>query len=708
VTESDFRAYETVGALVVVLDVDGRIVHWNHCCSELTGYSLEEVRGRRLWDFALVAEEIQQVRAAFAALWTSKHPSTYANYWVTKTGERRWIAFSHSLTTDPDGRGQYLVKTGIDQTASKQAEDRLAGIIGIAADAIISIDDAQRIAMFNQGAETIFGWSAAEVMGKSLDILIPERFRHVHGQHVRGFASGDTAARRMGERMPAILGLRKNGEEFPAQAAISKLDSGGGRLFTVVLRDVTEETRRDKHRELLAEVGAALADTLDSDDTLTRVAGLLVRELADFCIVDLIGRDGKLRRKKVIHRDPGKTKLCEMFERLPLDQPVESSARLLTEVAPQDLESIARDHRHLQALRELDPRSLIGVPLLARGELLGALVIVSTQPSHRFGQEDLRLAEEIGRRTAIAVENARLYEDAWDATHDLREANEQMVGATIRAQEATEEAQAARARAEKGERELREVAEFREMFIGILGHDLRSPLGAIQLSADALVRLGRLDEQEKKAVERISSSTARMNRMIHELLDLTRARLGGGFPLVPKPTDLREVCSQVVEEFDAPIQLEVEGDVAGNWDPDRLTEALSNIARNAVEHAAPGTAVVVKAHGEGPEVVVEVINQGDPIPSDVLPFIFEPFRRARQHEKSAAGNLGLGLYIANQIVHSGRGSLVAYSVGGTTTFLMRLPRHAPGAPQSEDGGASGPERRDGASEGRVADRRHSG
>ena len=122
VTESDFQTFEAVGALVVVLDVDGRIVHWNHCCSDLTGYSLEEVRGRRLWDFALLPEEIEPVRAAFAALWTSKRPSTYTNYWVTKTGERRWIAFSHTLTTHPDGRVQYVVKTGIDQTESKQAD----------------------------------------------------------------------------------------------------------------------------------------------------------------------------------------------------------------------------------------------------------------------------------------------------------------------------------------------------------------------------------------------------------------------------------------------------------------------------------------------------------------------------------------------------------------------------------------------------------
>ena len=120
-------------------------------------------------------------------------------------------------------------------------------------------------------------------------------------------------------------------------------------------------------------------------------------------------------------------------------------------------------------------------------------------------------------------------------------------------------------------------------------------------------------------------------------------------------------------------------------DPDRLAEALSNIAGNAIEHAAPGTPVVVKARAEGPEIVVEITNQGKPIPEDVLPFIFEPFRQAKQLGRSATGNLGLGLYIAKQIVSSGSGTLVAYSTDGTTTFSMRLPRHAPSpTPPSSD------------------------
>jgi signal transduction histidine kinase len=259
---------------------------------------------------------------------------------------------------------------------------------------------------------------------------------------------------------------------------------------------------------------------------------------------------------------------------------------------------------------------------------------------------------------------------------DQREANAHMVSATIRAHELADDAAAARERAEESQRELHAVAEFREMFIGVLGHDLRTPLASIVISAGALLQRGHLDDRDADAVARIIRNSQRMTRMISQLLDLTRARLGEGLPIERKPTDLREVFQNVVEQFEVAIQPEIEGDVTGHWDPDRLGQVLSNLMRNAIEYATPGTAVIVKARADGAGIVVDVSNRGDAIPADVLPVIFEPFRRERQREKSATGNLGLGLYIAHQIVLSHGGTLDARSAAGTTTFEMRLPRNA--------------------------------
>jgi signal transduction histidine kinase len=221
----------------------------------------------------------------------------------------------------------------------------------------------------------------------------------------------------------------------------------------------------------------------------------------------------------------------------------------------------------------------------------------------------------------------------------------------------------------------RELAEFREMFIAMLGHDLRNPLASIVMSAAAQLRRDELGPKDAKRAALIIRGGHRMQRMIAQLLDFTRIRLGGGFPIEAKPADLREICRNVLDEFEASTDLEVEGDLTGTWDEDRLAEVLSNLVGNAIAFARPGTAVLVKAYAEGAEVVVEIMNQGEPIPADVLPFIFQPFRQARS-TPLATGNLGLGLYIAHQISLSHGGTLDAHSADGKTVFVMRLPRRA--------------------------------
>lgn len=690
-SELDLQTIETVGALVLVLDLDHRIVYWNRPCTELTGYSLEEVRGRRPWEFLLTPEEIEPVKAFLTAAGPEMQPGrVLANYWVTKAGERRWIAWSHTLARGAGGEARYIVKTGIDRTEPKRlekalqsSEARLAGLIDMAADAIISVDEAQQIVIYNRGAEKIFGWSAAEVMGQPLGMLLPERLRETHARHLRELGAVEGTSRQMGERGLEIVGRRKSGEEFPAQAAISKIDDRGTSLFTVILRDVTAQQRRETEQKVLAEVGAALVATLDSGELLASLVRVAVRDLADCCVMDVVAEDGRLRRMKVAHRDPSMTALCERLQRLALDLQrghplVEALERkqptLIAEVSEGCLESVTRNEEHLRALQELAPRSLMIVPLLARGKAFGLLTFICSHPVRRYGREDLRLAEEVAFRAALAIDNVLLYEDARRHGDERLEANEQMVRATLRAQELTDEAEQARTRAEASERKLSELAEFRERFIGILGHDLRNPIGAIQMSISLLARHGHLDPHDQKTVARIANSTIRMKRMVHQLLDLTRARLGGGFPLTPSLTDLGEVCRVVVQEFPASIQLDVQGDVTGSWDSDRLEEALSNIVGNAIEHAAPGTAVALRARDGGSEVVVEISNQGDPIPPDLLPKLFEPFRQSKQRQTSPAEHLGLGLYIAFQIAQSHGGTLEARSADGTTTFVMRLPR----------------------------------
>jgi signal transduction histidine kinase len=228
--------------------------------------------------------------------------------------------------------------------------------------------------------------------------------------------------------------------------------------------------------------------------------------------------------------------------------------------------------------------------------------------------------------------------------------------------------------------ERRSAEEFREQFIGMLGHDLRNPLNAILLSAQQLQRKG-LAEAQASLNGRILTSGRRMERMIHQLLDFARARLGGGIPVTRVPGDLFEVCRRCVEELRAshpgqPLELEMLGDGRGAWDADRLEQVVGNLLANAFKHGAPGRPVRVRLEATGPQVVLCVHNEGLPIPPEELPHLFDAYRRAvRTRERGADTGLGLGLYITEHIIraHGGTVDVVSTAEAGTT-FRVRLPR----------------------------------
>lgn len=268
---------------------------------------------------------------------------------------------------------------------------------------------------------------------------------------------------------------------------------------------------------------------------------------------------------------------------------------------------------------------------------------------------------------------------------EQREANEKLVLAGVRAQEDADDAHAARLDAESRATELKATtdellatAEFRERIIGIIGHDLRNPLNTMIMACGLLISHGALSQEDARLVHRVVDSGHRMSRMIEQLVEFTRARLGGGFVLALRPSDLGQICENIAAELrisaSAQIHVTTKGDVTGIWDADRLAEVVSNIAGNAVEHATPGTAVEIRVFAEGETMVTEIENHGPCIPPDLLPTIFTAFRRATAKANREAGHLGLGLYIANEIVRSHGGNLVARSSDETTTFAMRLPR----------------------------------
>jgi signal transduction histidine kinase len=226
--------------------------------------------------------------------------------------------------------------------------------------------------------------------------------------------------------------------------------------------------------------------------------------------------------------------------------------------------------------------------------------------------------------------------------------------------------------------EMERAVHFSEMFIGILGHDLRSPLSAIASTAELLLHRPSAFDRATKPADRILKSAARMERMIAQLLDFTRIRLGRGIPLDRKEMDLTSVTRMVLEEVASArsrsISFEVAGDATGTWDRDRLSQLVSNLTTNACQHSPERTPVDVRINGADPAaVLLEVRNEGV-IPAEFLTRIFEPLR-SRSTKRSGARGLGLGLYISQQIVLAHGGQIRAESRRDRgTSFVVELPR----------------------------------
>ena len=222
--------------------------------------------------------------------------------------------------------------------------------------------------------------------------------------------------------------------------------------------------------------------------------------------------------------------------------------------------------------------------------------------------------------------------------------------------------------------------DFEKWILAIVSHDIRDPLGAIQLSAHALQMIPDSSAAVKKQAQVVVRGVKRIEHIVGDLLDLSREREGHGIQVDRKPGDLRRMCQEIIDEVqaiarDREITFDCEADGTGAWDESRILQAISNLASNAVQHARPGSPVRVRLTGDDHSVAVEVHNEGA-IPDEVLPRVFEPFRSGRHHGNRGEG-LGLGLFIAKAIARAHGGGLEVDSSRGETLFRLVLPRRAP-------------------------------
>jgi PAS domain S-box-containing protein len=597
--------------------------------------------------------------------------------------DERWWRSVNAPVLGPDGELRYIIHQAEDVTelvhrqaevaarvqeqerlvdearaeALRRSEAKYSGILQASADAIISFDEQLRITLFNKAAEQAFGRTQLEVIGAPFDLLIPERLRAECRAYLSTFANGDRS-HTASERTAKLFGLRKDGQEFPADATISMVTIDGKRIVTTALRDMTCKVRAEIEQRLLSEIGSALASRIDENLALASLTRLTVRELGDLSSLYLVAEDGSIQRHGMACRDPAAEWLIELMMGLPVDrrtrhplwQILDTRRPLLMQLDASMLAAYALSEEHRRALEVLSPRSIIGVPLLVGDGVLGALFVATCWPSRAFDARDVGVLEEVARRVALSLENARLYDAA------------------------------------------RKAIQVRDEVLGIVAHDLRSPLGAILMQATLIgPKANQPERRSQRPREAIERSVSHMNRMINDLLEVARME-SGHLTLVRAGLAPAGLVAEVVEAHRAraatasiELRAEAAADLAEAWgDKDRLLQVFENLLGNAIR-VAPGGTISVGARERAGEILFWVADTGPGIAPEDLPRVFDRFWQAR---KSRRGGAGLGLSIVKAIVESHAGRVWFESkLGAGTTVFFTVPLAETAAPAALEPGA---------------------
>lgn len=404
-------------------------------------------------------------------------------------------------------------------------------------------------------------------------------------------------------------------------AAYAAVAVDNARLFRAAREAQVIEARRARERAFAGEVGAMFTEGGPLQVTLQRCCELAIEHLeVASARIWTVGEDGaQLELRASAGLDDAREDLGAQMEQARIG-------------------AIAKERRPQLANDEV---AFVGYPLIVEEAVIGVLALAADRP---IAQEAFEALAPVARTIAIGIERSRAAVQ-----------RERLVG------------------------ELERTVHFNELFAGILGHDLRNPLGAIVAAANLLL-LHTEDSKSFSWIRRILGSSERMSRMVDQLLDFTRVRIGGGLALTRHACDLRELARQTVEEVELAnptwrFAFESTGDLTGHWHGDRLLQVFSNLISNAVQHGSCERPLVVRLDGMDPRgpVRIEIQNHGT-IPAELLPVLFDPFRSTK-HKRDGSRGLGLGLFITEQIVRAHGGDIgVTSSEDEGTTFRIRLPR----------------------------------
>jgi PAS domain S-box-containing protein len=650
---------------VIAKTLDGTVTSWNVAAERMYGYTAEEAAGQHI--SFIVPEDLRADLAdILARLARGERVERAETVRVAKGGSRLEVSLIVSPIRDASGRLVGASTIARDISAQKRADaeraelarlvehergrlkNLVANVPGVVWEAWGKPDDAsQRIDFVSEHVEQMLGYTVEEWLQTPnfwLTIVHPED-RERAGAEARAIfdsREGGTSEFRW---------VRNDGRVVHVEAhSRVVLDERGEPVgMRGVTLDISARKAAEERLRFLAEASRVLGSSLDYETTLAGLARLAVEAMADYCLVDLVDDDGRVRRVAAAHADPARQALAERLRAFPPGPQSLGIPRVLrtgqpevfNEVTEEMLPVLARDEEHARLLGEMGLKSFVTVPLAARGRTVGALTFSSTRATRRYTAEDVAYAREIAARAALAIENARLY---------------------ARAQE---------------------VNRAKDEFLATLSHELRTPLTPI-LGWTHMIRSGRLGPAEvAQGVRVIEKNSQSLSRLINDLLDMSSI-LSGKMRIERAPVELggvvREAAETVRPQADArSVSVEVQtgqlNPAVVSGDRTRLVQVFWNLLHNAVKFSREGGRVRVRVGALDGTARVEIEDEGAGIAPEFLPHVFERFRQADMATTRAHGGLGLGLALVKSFVEAHGGSVRAESdgPGRGSRFTVALP-----------------------------------
>jgi PAS domain S-box-containing protein len=585
---------------------------------------------------------------------------------VQPDGGTRWIAGYGRPLPGPDGRPARLIGVIRDVTGRRQAEAEREAL-----HAAVDAERARLQAMMEQmpagvilaeapsGTLVAINRRAVEILGPvPLSGSVEEYSRDFRGSHPDGrpFAPEDWPLARAilrGERVAdqEIRMRAAGGAERIVMASAGPVRDAAGAVIAGVLafHDVTEQRRREEADRFLGRVSDLLASSLDYRTTAQSIASLCAGSQADYCIVH-VEEGGRIHALGSAHAQPARQEIVRgMMRRFPVDpeghHPVmrtlrTGDAQLLPEVDEAVLADMAQGDEHLEMLRDLGLASMLVVPLQARGRTVGALTLARTAGgAPPYGPDDVEPARELARRAALAVDNARLYEEA------------------------------------------RQAAGARDEVLAVVSHDLRNPLHAVLLASTVLEDFSAPEQwtdRDRQQLRVIRRSAEQMTGLIQDLVEVIAMETGAPalhrerLAAAPLPAGVAELFQAQADEKGVRLLCESDPDLPlVEADRGRLLQVFSNLVGNALKFTPRGGTVTLRAAASDGAVRFSISDTGPGMPPEHLAHVFDRFWRARKGER---GGLGLGLAIARGIVEAHGGRIWAEStVGEGSTFHFTVP-----------------------------------